>query len=46
MYMAAAIRSMRFEVSEAINVENCIGSILASKPTSLPTALMMSTITP
>jgi len=46
MYMAAEMRSILPEVSEAISVENCIGSIVTAKPASLPTAVTRSTITP
>src|SRR4051812_27664681 len=46
MYIAAAMISMRFEVSEPIRVENCIGSTWTSKPASLPISVMRSTIRP
>src|SRR5688572_3249983 len=46
MYMAAEMMSILLDVSEAISVENCIGSICTLKPASLPTAVTMSTIIP
>ena len=46
MYMAAAMISMRLDVSAPMSAENCIGSTWTSNPDSLPTAVMMSTITP
>src|SRR5579872_6131195 len=38
--------SILFAVSEAIRVENCIGSIWTENPASLPISVIRSTITP
>src|ERR1700760_4557966 len=46
MYIAAAMISILFDVSDGIRVENCMPSISTLKPASLPISLIRSTITP